>query len=108
VELIEGDVIDMAPIGSRHAHVVNQLTRLLVPAVGERALVAVQQPVWLGPRSEPQPDLTLAKAPAARYLNSHPQATDVLLLVEVSDTTLPYDRDIKVPLYARQPSRKSG
>lgn len=101
VELVEGELIDMAPIGSRHAYVVNQLTRLLSLAAEGRAVVAVQQPVQLPPRSEPQPDLSLLRGTAARYRNSHPQASGVVLVIEVSDTTLRYDRDIKVPLYAR-------
>ena len=100
VELIQGEVIDMAPIGSRHAYVVNTLTRLLIHALNDRAIVAVQQPIRLDQRSEPQPDLTVVKPPADAYRTAHPVAADVLLLIEVSDTTLRYDRDIKLPLYA--------
>lgn len=101
VELIEGEIIDMAPIGSPHASVVTRLNHLLVQAVGERALVSVQLPVRLTPQSEPQPDLAVLKPRADFYRPGHPTPADVLLLIEVSHTTLRYDRNIKVPLYAR-------
>lgn len=100
VELIQGEIIDMVPIGSPHASVVNALARLFFQAVDDRAMVAVQQPVRLDQRSEPQPDLALVKPRADFYRAAHPGPADVLLLIEVSDTTLRYDRDIKLPLYA--------
>ena len=100
VELIDGEVFDMAPIGSRHASVVDALNRLLGSTVGARALVAVQRPVRLDVRSEPQPDIALLKPRADFYNAAHPGPSDVLLLIEVSDTTLHYDRDVKLPLYA--------
>lgn len=101
VELIEGEIIDMAPIGSRHASVVNRLTRIIVPAVGERAIVQVQGPVRLSELSEPEPDIALLKPRADYYRDALPGAADVLLLIEVADSTQRYDRRIKVPLYAR-------
>lgn len=101
VELIEGEIIDMPPIGSRHGGTVTQLHHLLVQAVATRASVRVQQPVRLGKSSEPQPDLALVKPRADYYKSRHPTAADTLLIVEVSDTTFRYDRQIKVPLYAR-------
>lgn len=101
VELIEGEIIDMAPIGADHGSVVDQLTSLLVKAVGERAVVRVQGAVRLDQRSEPQPDVALLRPRADRYRGHQPLPQDLLLLVEVSDTTLRYDRDLKVPLYAR-------
>lgn len=101
VELIEGEVIDMAPIGSRHAGIVNRLNRLLDRAVGDRAVVAVQQPLRLDSRSEPQPDLCVLKPRPDFYGNSHPAPGDVLLLIEVSDATLAYDQGPKAALYAR-------
>jgi Uma2 family endonuclease len=101
VELIEGEIVDMAPIGSRHGGAVYELTRLLVRAVGDRAVVLVQGPIRLGRRSEPQPDLALLRPRADGYKRSHPTAADVLLVIEVSDTTLKYDLQTKVPLYAR-------
>ena len=99
VELIEGELIDMAPIGSRHAFILNWLNRALSAAVGEVALVSIQNPVRLGERSEPQPDVALIKG--GNYMDNLPTAADVLLIVEVSDSTLEYDRDVKVSLYAR-------
>jgi Uma2 family endonuclease len=101
VELIEGEIIDMAPIGSRHAAAVDFLAERFFRAVGGSAHVRVQGPVRLGPHSEPQPDLALLRPRAHRYADSHPTAADVLLLVEVSDATLRYDRETKASLYAR-------
>ncbi len=101
VELIEGEIIDMAPIGIAHGSVVDRLARLLMRAVGDQAIVRVQGVVSLSRSSEPQPDLTLLKPRNDFYASRHPTASDTLLIIEVSDTTLRYDREIKVPLYAR-------
>ena len=101
VELIDGVIIDMAPIGSRHAGVLRRLNRLLTIAVGARAILSSQLPVRLGRSSEPQPDLAVLKPRDDFYYTTHPQAEDVLLLVEVSVTSLGYDLQVKVPLYAR-------
>ncbi len=101
VELIEGEIVDMAPIGSGHSGWVNRLNHLFVRAVDERAVVMVQGPIRLGPRSEPQPDLAILKPRADFYERGHATAADVLLVIEVSDTTLRYDLQTKVPLYAR-------
>ena len=102
VELIEGEIVSMPPIGSPHGGGVKHLNRLLAQAVGERAIVAVQDPVVLRPRSEPQPDIALLRPRPDFYAHSHPEAADVLLLIEVADSTLHYDLHVKVPLYARQ------
>jgi Uma2 family endonuclease len=101
VELIDGEVMDMAPIGSRHASVVKRLNALLVQAVGARAVVSVQDPIRLGLRSEPQPDLALLAPRADFYAGALPGAADTLLVIEVADSTSAYDRQIKAPLYAR-------
>ncbi len=101
IELIDGELIQMAPIGVVHASKVNRLNRLLLRAVGSAANVSVQNPIALPPRDEPQPDIALLKPRADDYMGGLPSATDVLLIVEVADTTLRYDRDIKIPLYAR-------
>jgi Uma2 family endonuclease len=101
VELIEGEVIRMSPIGSRHAACVARLTKLFSRLAGESAIVWVQNPVRLDDFSEPQPDVALLKPRADFYANAHPTPADVLLIVEVSDTTIGYDRQVKVPLYAR-------
>src|ERR1051325_266182 len=102
VELIEGEIIQMPPIGSRHASCVGRLTRLLVPALRDRAFVYVQNPVRLDELSEPVPDLAVLKPRPDDYSTGHPRSGDTLLVVEVSDTTLSYDRGRKLPLYARQ------
>jgi len=101
LELIEGEIIERAPIGSPHAGTVMILNRLFNRAAGETALVLVQSPVIVGERSVPQPDLALLKPRADNYTRSHPAATDVLLVVEVADTTRAFDIGTKVPLYAR-------
>jgi Uma2 family endonuclease len=99
VELIEGQIVEMAAIGTRHFACVNQLNRLLVRGVGDAAIVSVQNPVRLDEHTEPQSDLTVIRA--RDYRESLPMPEDVLLLIEVSDTTLSYDRGVKLPLYAR-------
>ncbi len=99
VELIGGEIVQMAAIGTRHFTCVNALTRLLVRAVGDEAIVSVQNPVRLDEHNEPQPDLAVIRARS--YRESLPTPEDVLLLIEVSDTTLAYDRNVKLPLYAR-------
>ena len=101
VELIEGEIAEMAPIGSRHAGTVKQIGAILMRTVGEGAIVSVQDPIILGPRSAPQPDLALLRPRADFYKAAHPQAKDVLLVIEVADTTQRYDRQVKLPLYAR-------
>jgi Uma2 family endonuclease len=101
VELIDGEVIDMAPIGTRHAAAVARLARLLQRAVGDQAIVWPQNPLRLGDRSEPEPDLLLLLPRADFYASAHPVAGDVLLLIEVADSSVRYDREIKLPLYAR-------
>ncbi|MGI8540679.1 MAG: Uma2 family endonuclease [Rubrobacteraceae bacterium] len=100
VELIEGEIVEMAAIGSRHFTCVNKLNHLLVRSVGDgEAIVSVQNPVRLDERNEPQPDLSLIRARDYRQSLLGPE--DVLLLIEVSDTTLAYDRNVKLPLYAK-------
>ncbi len=100
VELIEGEIIDMPPIGSRHAWAVIQLTKLMIRAVGDLAEVSVQQPVRLSGSSEPQPDVALLKPRGNAYRAAHPVPSDTLLVIEVSDATLRYDLERKMPLYA--------
>lgn len=101
VELIDGEIIDMAPPGSAHAATVHYLTEVLVHAVEGRATVLAQNPVRLSEYSEPQPDLALLRRRDDFYRERHPQAADVLLIVEVGATSLRFDRDTKLPLYAR-------
>lgn len=101
VELIEGEIIDVPPPGSLHAGTVEQLTDALRDAVGRRAAVRVQHPVRLGRYSEPQPDLAVVRWRDDYYKAAHPTAADVLLIVEVAHSSLGYDRDVKLPLYAQ-------
>jgi Uma2 family endonuclease len=101
VELIEGEVVEMPPIGSAHAGTVDHLATLLGRAVADRAIVRVQGPVRLGDLSEPVPDVCLLRAREDFYKRSHPRPEDTLLIVEVADTTATFDRRVKLPLYAR-------
>lgn len=101
VELIEGELVQMAAVGSPHMGAVMALTRLLVLAAGVRALLAVQDPIRLGDRSEPEPDLALLRPRSDGYRLAKPVPAEVLLLVEVADSSLRYDRLVKLPLYAR-------
>ena len=101
VEMIEGDLIVMPPIGEQHASKTRLLNRLFSLQVGDTAIVDVQNPVVLNAHSEPQPDMVLLKPRPDFYESAYPRPEDVLLLIEVSDSTLRYDRDTKVPLYAK-------
>jgi len=101
VELIEGEVVNMSPIGSTHSGTLNRLVQVFQLAVRQTAIVSVQNPVVLGIYSEPQPDLALLHPREDFYTNSHPRPEDVLLLIEVCESSLRYDHEIKLPLYAR-------
>jgi len=101
VELIEGEIIDMAPQGVTHASVIRRLARLLLLAAGTRASVSVQLPLRLDQFSEPEPDFTLLKWREDEYAATHPGPSDTLLVIEVSQSSLQYDRSRKLPLYAR-------
>jgi Uma2 family endonuclease len=102
IELIDGELIDMAPIGQGHAGIVSGLTRALVLACGDRAIVWPQNPVRLDRRSEPQPDLAVLRNRADFYTRGEPPGpADTLLLIEVADSSLAFDSTVKLPLYAR-------
>jgi hypothetical protein len=101
VELLEGELFEMTPVSTRHAATVKRLLHLFVAQVAGRAIVSIQDPIGLGGVSEPQADLCLLAPRDDFYASAHPSAADVLLLVEVSDTSQAYDRNIKLPLYAR-------
>jgi len=102
VELIDGEIIDMPPIGSAHAGTVDQLYVLLHRAVGDLAIVRCQSPIQIGDHSEPQPDFALLVSRKGFYKDGHPTEHDTLLVIEVSDTTLADDLRRKMALYARQ------
>lgn len=101
VELVEGEIVEMTPIGARHAETVNTLNDLMANLRGRSGgyTISVQNPIVLGVHDEPQPDLALLRLDRDRTRLPRPE--DVLLLMEVSDTTLRYDRETKFPLYAR-------
>ena len=101
IELIEGDMLDMAPIGLQHTAITSRLHELFVFAVARSATVVSGGPVNLGHFSEPQPDLMLLKRRADFYSGKFPEAPDVLLLIEVSDSSLAFDLGVKLNLYAR-------
>ena len=101
VELIEGELIAMAPIGANHAGTVIALNEALTTAARGRALVSPQNPVQLNDRSLPQPDYAVLAPRADGYRTAHPRPHEVLLLVEVADSSLDYDRNVKRRLYAR-------
>jgi Uma2 family endonuclease len=101
VELIEGEIIDMPPVGPRHGATVNYLHELLIRAASDRVFVWAQSGVQLGDFSEPQPDLALLPRRADFYSKKNPVNSDTLLVIEVSESTLRYDQRVKAPLYAR-------
>ncbi len=101
VELIEGEIIQMAAIGTRHATCVRRLIRQFRQIPEESAILDVQNPIRLTERTEPQPDLVLLQFRLDCYETAHPIPSEVLLLVEVSDSTVDFDRDVKVPNYSR-------
>jgi Uma2 family endonuclease len=101
VELIEGEIVKMSPIGPRHSGCVINATRLFITRLGDRMVLSPQNPVVIRPRSEPQPDLLLLRPRAVSYSREHPTPEDVLLAVEVADTTVRFDRLVKARLYAR-------
>jgi Uma2 family endonuclease len=101
VELIEGEIIDMAPPGSPHAATVTYLTQVFVRTLEGKATVIAQNPVRLSKYSEPQPDLALVRWRDDFYRERHPQPDDVLLIVEIAASSLRFDRETKLPLYAR-------
>ena len=101
VELIEGEIIQMAAIGKRHAARVDRLARLFSQISESLVIFRVQNPICLNDKSEPQPDIALVQPRADFYEESLPNSQDILLLVEVADSTVNYDRDVKVPNYAR-------
>jgi Uma2 family endonuclease len=101
VELIEGQIVEMPPIGSPHSGTVTFLTGRLSRALGDRGIVSVQNPIRLSDISEPQPDVAILHPRRDFYRSSHPRPEDVLLLIEVAETSVDFDRSVKLPLYAR-------
>src|SRR5262245_1469120 len=100
VELIRGEIVEMSPIGRRHVAFVDNLTQLLVLGLAGCAIVSVQNPVVLADDTEPQPDLSIRRRRSVPYKDREAHADDALLLIEVADTSLRYDRSTKLRLYA--------
>ncbi len=100
-ELIDARIIDMSPIGSEHADWVDRLNRFFSKMLPDAITVRAQNPVCLDETNEPEPDIALLRPREQPYREAHPGPADVLLIIEVADTSLQYDRDVKLPLYAR-------
>lgn len=101
IELINGELIQKIAKGKSHETCLRNLLRLLPKLVGDRATLQCQAPIVIPPKSEPKPDLAIVKNRDDNYLSGHPQPADVLLVMEVSDSSLLYDQDVKIPLYAQ-------
>ena len=100
VELIKGEIIQMAAKGTPHCVCETLLFRELIRLLLDRAMVRGQQPIIIRDHSEPEPDLTIVRNINDNYLSSHPKPSDILLVIEISNSTLKYDREVKLPLYA--------
>lgn len=101
VELLDGEIVEMSLIGPRHSAIVRLLNAFFSAKVASRAIVDIQNPIALDPESEPQPDLIILKPRADFYRDAHPQPSDVLLLIEVAESSLQKDRGEKLRLYAQ-------
>ncbi len=102
VELLEGEIVEMAPVGSRHAGTVKRFVSLLYRRIAaEQATISVQDPIRLSETSEPQPDIALLRPRDDFYAASHPTSEDIFLIIEVADTSAEADRELKLPLYAQ-------
>jgi Uma2 family endonuclease len=100
IELIRGEIIEMVAKGKAHETCLRNLLRELPQLVGGRATLQSQAPIVIPPKSEPEPDFAILKNRDDNYLSAHPEAADILLVMEVSDSSLGYDQDVKIPLYA--------
>ena len=101
VELIEGRIVDMTPIGSKHAACVSRLNEIFSEKLQKRAIINIQNPICLTEYSEPEPDIAIIKRRPDFYAEQLPQPADILLIIEVSDSSLDYDCETKIPLYAK-------
>ena len=100
VELLAGEIIQMAPIGSKHAYCVTQFTEAFFEALGRRVILRAQNPIRLAPGNEPEPDIAILHRTEGAYVSAHPGPGDVILIVEVADTSVGFDRRHKLPMYA--------
>ncbi|MBD2625085.1 Uma2 family endonuclease [Trichormus variabilis] len=101
IELINGELIEMVAKGRAHETCLRNLLRELPKLVGDRATLQSQAPITIPPKSEPEPDFAIIKNRDDNYLSSHPQGTDIFLVIEVADSSIEYDQNVKIPLYAK-------
>ncbi len=100
VELINGEIYTMAPIGSKHSAVVRKFSTILTQSFADEVIISSQQPVHINQWNEPEPDIALLKLSNDNYFEAHPNPSDVLMIAEVSDTSYEFDRNVKLSLYA--------
>ncbi len=100
IELIRGEIIEMAPKRTPHSVCNSQLWKQLYELIGKQAEIRVQEPIILPSNSEPEPDVVIAKKKNDNYISAHPTVADIILIIEISDSTIQYDRETKLPLYA--------
>ncbi len=101
VELINGEIIEMSPSGSLHAAIVDRISNFLMQALGGQVIVRTQSPVQVSELSMPEPDICVLKPKNDFYAESHPLAQDIFLVIEVADTSYRYDKEVKLPVYAK-------
>src|SRR5262245_15952275 len=99
-ELIKGEIVQMSPVGLRHAAVTNRAAAIFIPLLKEKAIVQVMNPITLGQFNEPVPDLSIVKYRADYYEFARPTPADIVFVLEISDTSLHYDKNVKLPVYA--------
>ncbi|BAY90707.1 MULTISPECIES: Uma2 family endonuclease [unclassified Tolypothrix] len=100
VELIKGEIINMAAKGKPHSVCLTRLSRELFQLVKEQGTIRTQDPITIADNSEPEPDLVIVRNRADDYLANYPNPSDILLLIEIADSSLKYDQEVKLPLYA--------
>jgi len=100
VELIDGEILKMAPIGSRHAAFVDFISDLFRSLIKQQVIIRIQNPVYVSNYSEPEPDIAIVKYRKDFYIKSHPKKEDILLIIEITESSINYDREIKLPKYA--------
>lgn len=101
IELLNGEIIELMPKGPKHTSANSRIVRFFIRLFGEKIIVRGQAPIWLDGVSEPEPDIVLAKWNETEYSKAHPTPADILLIMEISDTTLTYDREAKAKAYSR-------
>ncbi|PDW05020.1 Uma2 family endonuclease [Candidatus Viridilinea mediisalina] len=101
VELLDGEIYVMSPIGPLHVSIINKLNKILMNQVGDNGIISIQNPIQLSDYSEPQPDITILSPREDFYTSALPTPDDVLLIIEIADSSIDYDRDEKLPRYAR-------